>query len=303
MLLLIGSERKPCKIKDFGGGLKFYDFLLKGHEDLRQDERVMQPLSLNTTLLKKNGKTEKKILNIITYPVIPMSKNTRLLSWVQKCDVFFQMIIDYRQANHTQKDAELRLMRSFCPNYQTICGAHKVEAYSFIMDSTRGEDLKKMLWLRSEKRNNYVRSLATMSMVGHILGLDDRNLSNLMMQRVSDKIVHIDFSDPSEVTMKYKDFPDRVPFRLTRMVTKTMEACGIEGNYRSTCKNVMEVLRENKESLLAILESFVTDPLTTLRNDERKDEQKCLHPTHQKPLETCELLLRRFRPDPDPART
>ena len=44
-----------------------------------------------------------------------------------------------------------------------------------------------------------------------------------------------------------------------------MEACGIEGNYRFTCENVMRVLRENKESLLAILEAFVSDPLVNWR--------------------------------------
>ena len=44
-----------------------------------------------------------------------------------------------------------------------------------------------------------------------------------------------------------------------------MEACGIEGNYRKTCELVMQVVRENKESLLAVLEAFVYDPLINWR--------------------------------------
>ena len=55
-----------------------------------------------------------------------------------------------------------------------------------------GEDLHKVLWLKSrnsevwlDKRTNYTRSTAVMSMVGHILGLGDRHPSNLMLDRYS----------------------------------------------------------------------------------------------------------------------
>jgi FKBP12-rapamycin complex-associated protein len=44
-----------------------------------------------------------------------------------------------------------------------------------------------------------------------------------------------------------------------------MEASGIEGSFRTTCENVMRVLRENKESLMAVLEAFVHDPLINWR--------------------------------------
>lgn len=47
--------------------------------------------------------------------------------------------------------------------------------------------------------------------------------------------------------MKRDKFPEKVPFRLTRMLVKAMEACGIEGIYRHTCNIVMRVLRDNKE--------------------------------------------------------
>lgn len=272
LLELISSKRKPRRIKIFGSDQKGYDFLLKGHEDLRQDERVMQSLSLVNTLIKKNDKTEKKNLAIVTYPVIPLSTDTGLLGWVQNCDTLQQLIKDYRTANHIIRDSERNVMNTLCPNYQIVCVPHKVEIFRYIMESTKGDDLKKVLWLKSEnaevwleKRTNFARSLATMSMVGYILGLGDRHLSNLMMQRVSGKIVHIDFGDLFEVTMTREKFPEKIPFRLTRILTKAMEACGIEGNYRFTCNNVMEVLRENKDSLLAILEAFVTDPLLNWR--------------------------------------
>ena len=65
--------------------------------------------------------------------------------------------------------------------------------------------------------------------------------------------------------MKRERYPERVPFRLTRMLVNAMEACGIEGNYRNTCELVMQVVHTNKESLLAVLEAFVYDPLLSFR--------------------------------------
>ena len=40
---------------------------------------------------------------------------------------------------------------------------------------------------------------------------------------------------------------------------------GIEGNFRRTCCSVMRVLRENKDSVMAVLEAFVYDPLLNWR--------------------------------------
>lgn len=60
-------------------------------------------------------------------------------------------------------------------------------------------------------------------------------------------------------------YPEKVPFRLTRMLIKAMEVSGIEGSYRSTCERTMTVLRENRDSLVAMLEAFVYDPLISWR--------------------------------------
>ena len=41
------------------------------------------------------------------------------------------------------------------------------------------------------------------------------------------------------------------------MLVKAMEVSGIEGNFRSTCENVMQVLRTNKYSVMAMMEVYV----------------------------------------------
>ena len=104
-----------------------------------------------------------------------------------------------------------------------------------------------------------------MSIVGYILGLGDRHPSNLMLHRFSGKLVHVDFGDCFEVAQHRDKYPERIPFRLTRMLTNAMEVSGIEGTFRDTCQRVMTVLRSNKGSVIAMLEAFVHDPLINCR--------------------------------------
>ena len=68
-----------------------------------------------------------------------------------------------------------------------------------------------------------------------------------------------------KVAMTREKFPEKIPFRLTRMLLTAMEVTGIEGTYRTTCESVMTVLRRNKDSLMAVLEAFVYDPLLNWR--------------------------------------
>jgi FKBP12-rapamycin complex-associated protein len=65
--------------------------------------------------------------------------------------------------------------------------------------------------------------------------------------------------------MHREKFPEKIPFRLTRMLINAMEVSGIEGNFRITCEHVMRVLRDNKDSVMAVLEAFVYDPLINWR--------------------------------------
>lgn len=43
-----------------------------------------------------------------------------------------------------------------------------------------------------ETRLNYSRSVATTSIIGHVLGLGDRHISNILLDHGSGEVVHID---------------------------------------------------------------------------------------------------------------
>ncbi len=269
---VIGSKQRPRKMVIVGDDGERYKFLLKGHEDLRQDERVMQLFGLVNMLLADDGATRKRHLQIERFSVIPLSQNTGLIGWVSHCDTLHSLVRDYRETHGVLLSIEHRLMLQFAPDYDRLPLVNKVEVFSHAMDNTDGRDLGRIMWQRSltsemwlERRLTYTRSLAVMSMVGYILGLGDRHPSNLMVDQVSGRVVHIDFGDCFEVAMHRDKFPERVPFRLSRMLSKAMEVSGIEGTFRITCENTMRVLRTNKDSLMAVLEAFVYDPLINWR--------------------------------------
>ena len=85
-------------------------------------------------------------------------------------------------------------------------------------------------------------------------------------------MVHIDFGDCFEVAMLRDKLPEKVPFRLTRMLINAMEISGLEGNFRITCQAVMELLREHKQSVMAVLEALAYDPLMNWRLVEEEEQ-------------------------------
>ena len=74
-----------------------------------------------------------------------------------------------------------------------------------------------------------------------------------MMRELTGEVVHIDFGDCFEVAMVREKFPEKIPFRLTRMLVNAMEVSGIEGNFRMTCESVLRVLRQNRTNVMAMV--------------------------------------------------
>ena len=93
------------------------------------------------------------------------------------------------------------------------------------------------------------------------IGLGYRHLSNIMIQRGTGGVIHIDFGDCFEVAMHRDKFPERVPFRLTRVLQNALEVSKIEGTFKTLCFKIMDLMRSNSDQLIGLLEVFVYDPL------------------------------------------
>ena len=242
---VIASKQRPRRMSMLGSDGNDYQFLLKGHEDLRQDERVMQLFGLINICLDNDRITNNRGLSIVRYSVLPLSNNSGVIGWVDNCDTINQLVKQYREAKDIRLLIEVKLLQSKSLNYDKLPLVNKVELFKQVLEETTGQDLAKMLWLKSktsdvwvERRANFTKSLAVMSMVGYILGLGDRHPSNLMVDRVSGGVVHIDFGDCFEITSQRSKYPEIIPFRLTRMLTNCMDPSGIEGTFRLTCERV-----------------------------------------------------------------
>ena len=189
-----------------GSDGKRYQFLLKGKEDLRQDERVMQLFFLINICLE-NDRAANGISNlaIARYSVLPLSSNSGLIGWVKNCDTILQLVMTYRKVKSIKTNVEeemiMRLLSTSTTqsatysDYDKLPLMAKVEVFNQIINQTKGNDVAKMLWLKSktsdvwvERRANFTKTLAVMSVVGYILGLGDRHLANLLLDRISGRL-------------------------------------------------------------------------------------------------------------------
>ncbi|KAI0718027.1 atypical/PIKK/FRAP protein kinase [Cerioporus squamosus] len=246
-LSVISSKQRPRRLRIGGSDGKEYQFLLKGHEDLRQDERVVQLFSLVNDLLALDTHCFKRRLHIQCFPVIPLAPNAGLIGWVKDSDDLHVLIRDHRESRKVLLNIEYRLMLQMAPDYENLILLQKIEVFEYALENTTGQDLYRVLWLKSINSEHWLERRATYT------------------RYPRRKVVHIDFGDCFEVAMHREKFPEKIPFRLTRMLTHAMEVSGIEGSFRNTCEISMKVLRENKESLMAVLEAFVYDPLINWR--------------------------------------
>ncbi|CCW67137.1 unnamed protein product [Phytomonas sp. Hart1] len=293
-ILVIRSKQRPKRLVVTTVEGRTQKYLLKGQEDLRLDERVMQLFGLVNVLLQSDPRSCKNLgFQIQRYSVTPLKNTVGLIGWVEGCDTLHQLVQYYREKRNICVDLELRMLgQIITPDnpkaYDHLCMMSKVEVLEFLADHTSGQDLRRAMWAFTpscetwlDQRTMFTSSLANMSMVGYILGLGDRHPNNLMVQRTSGLVIHIDFGDCFEVAMTRDRFPEKVPFRLTRMLRNALDVSGVEGVFRADAEVVMSVLREGRQNVLALLEAFIQDPLISWRLFNRPGQEPISSTEHK----------------------
>ena len=274
------SKQRPRKMSIIGSDGNRYTFLLKGNatkdEDIRRDERAMQLFGYINTLISQSDITLKNRLSIITYKVIPFTSTVGLIGWVHNCVVLDDIIKEHRQGSMNREDT----LRG---NYDELPAEQRKALFEKLIDPSLsdGADVKRYLishasdssnWL--DRRTTYTATLAMTSICGYVLGLGDRHVRNIMLERKTAKLVHIDFGDCFEVLMHRAEFPEKVPFRLTRILVEALEVAGIDGTFRDCCEDVMDIVRKNDANILELFEAFIYDPLIQWTSEAADGEQQ-----------------------------
>jgi phosphatidylinositol kinase/protein kinase (PI-3 family) len=181
----------------------------------------------------------------------------------------YSLIFDYRTQRGFPVFNEQQIIEAaFIRHTDLLLPIQRLEALQLAVSQTPDTDLRESLWLASPGATEWISRLlrftgssAVMSIIGYVLGLGDRHPSNLMVHRFTGSVIHIDFSDCFEVNRSRIRFPELVPFRLTRMIRRAFGAIGIEGEYRTTCEQTVTPVRSHHDSITAVLDIFLQEPL------------------------------------------
>eukprot|EP00051_Salpingoeca_urceolata_P020041 m.297594 g.297594 ORF g.297594 m.297594 type:complete len:2835 (+) comp19529_c0_seq5:1447-9951(+) len=273
-----GGINLPRIIDCFGTDGLPYKQVIKGNDDLRQDAVMQQVFRTVNVWLAQKTSSKLRNLSIRTYKCVPLSQQSGVLEWCMgtqpigewlvRCKDVTPAHIRYRPDDWTSNYCRQQL-KDALPFSTEAERAEPESLFSVFQNIER--NFKPVMrrfftehfhnpadWF--ERRLAYTRSCAVNSMVGYILGLGDRHPHNILIDKHSAEIVHIDLGVAFDQGKMLRT-PETVPFRLTRDIVDGMGVAGVEGVFRRCCQESLALLRSRKLELLTILEVFLYDPL------------------------------------------
>ncbi|KAJ3031446.1 hypothetical protein HDV00_008352 [Rhizophlyctis rosea] len=257
--------------------------LVKGNDDLRQDAVLSKIFSILNVLLRKDLETRKRNLSIRTYKVVPLAPRAGLLEWVENTAPFGELSRDchrkYNRGDWTAQDCRKRLdnehgrgnsdSRSKLAVFKQIEKHFRPAFRHFFFE----QFLDAVDWF--QKRQSYARSVASNSIAGYVVGLGDRHAQNILVDKQTAEVVHIDLGIAFDQG-KLLSTPEVVPFRLTRDIVDGMGVSGVEGTFRHCCEHTLRVLRAESDIVSTILDVFRYDPLYNWKKSLVDEERKRL---------------------------
>lgn len=297
-VVVLNSLQRPRKISIRGSDGHVYALLCKPKDDLRKDQRLMEFNAMINRSLKKDGKSSKRQLYIKTYAVTPLNEECGLIEWVDKLKTLRDILLNgYKQKNVPINYGELKTLmeQAASDKNQLYVFTDRVLArFPPIFHEWFVEMFPESgAWFAARLR--YTRSCAVMSVIGHVLGLGDRHGENILFEEGSGGTLHVDFNCLFDKGLTF-DKPELVPFRLTHNMVDAFGAYGYEGPFRKSCELTLAILRQNEDTLMTILETFLYDPTTDFIGKKKKKSPRNLPDTPEGVLESVRNKVRGLLP-------
>ena len=220
-----------------------------------------------SSLLQKNKATQQRQLRIRTYNVVPLDGTSGAIEFVQNTTP----LMSFLQPAHTKYHPDEWRWQTVRTKWHRLVDAKAgpkermklwqdvVKRFTPVMRHFFFERFDEPdVWF--ERRLAYTRSTAANSILGHIVGLGDRHNQNILLDAHSGEMIHIDLGVAFD-SGRVLPMPELVPFRLTRDIVDGFGVLGTEGVFRRCCEFTFEALRENKDTIMTLLNVLRYDPL------------------------------------------
>ncbi|GAV08904.1 ATR [Ramazzottius varieornatus] len=268
------SLMKPKKVSLIDSNGQTYTLLCKPKDDLRKDSRFMDLINIVEKFLREDAECRKRQLKIRSYFVVPLNEDCGILEWVPNVGPIRAILIQTYKDTRIDPHNPIFKTLNYNPNRpieESIANFRKVlAAYPPVFHIWfQKKFADSMEWLTA--RLNFSRDVAVMSIVGYIMGLGDRHSENILIDETNGEILHVDFSCLFNNGERL-EVPERVPFRLTHNIVDAMGPLGVEGFFRTACELTLKVIREQKNTMLGVLKTFVHDPLVDWQGKGTKSE-------------------------------
>jgi ataxia telangiectasia mutated family protein len=240
-----------------------HKLLLKGgSDDLRQDAIMEQVFEKVNKILIADKESRKRQLRIRTYKVVPLGPIAGMIEFVADSIALGDIVkplhkadkIGFEEARSMMKNVQTKSTRERISTFNKIAKETPPSFRHFFYHTFLNVDD----WYQS--RQIYSKGLATTSIVGYVLGLGDRHLNNILVDRKTGEPIHIDLGVAFDQG-KLLPVPETVPFRLTRDLVDGLGVTGVKGSFEKGSENVYRVLRSNSERIVGILNVLRHDPL------------------------------------------
>jgi hypothetical protein len=279
---IIQSKNKPRKFSILGTNQKVYDFLLKGGEDIRLDQRIEQLFSIMNSIFENDHECAKREVRIGTYNVIPLNRNLGIMEWVKNTSTLGSMM-----ENQMDKDAEGKLYKNRALDKRLVFleqiagdkdikGGHLallsekreqiVNAFNEQLKHFRHTLLKTAIKKKVHNgeqfikiRKRFLTNYAALSLGSYILGVGDRHPGNFLFNYVNGQVVAIDFGYSFGIGVEL-DTPELMPFRLTQNFMELLYPLGVQGVFRNSMIVAMKALKAQRNFIIDSTDVFISDP-------------------------------------------
>ncbi|XP_069007483.1 DNA-dependent protein kinase catalytic subunit [Embiotoca jacksoni] len=293
------SIRRPKRLIIRGDDEQDHPFLVKGGEDLRQDQRIEQLFAVMNILLSHDTSCTNRGLQLRTYQVIPITTRIGLIEWMENTSTLKEFVYNTMTEEEQERAKSCALvyqnwLSTFKPPKSSMDGvplyaqayekakrAGTVSSFLKVLQHVPSDLLKRAFLKMCNSpeaflslRSHFISSHALLCVSHWILGIGDRHLSNFMINMETGGMIGIDFGHAFGSATQFLPVPELMPFRLTPQFVNLMQPLKESGLIQGIMVHSLRAYRAEPDLLLNTMDVFVKEPLLDWKNFEVKQLKK-----------------------------